>query len=80
MDINSELEGDFDMDTLNKYQHNPMRAAKEALNDLEKKSFIHLDMKLRHLALLLPSKEIGVWKFKPILIYQAGIEREGKFE
>ena len=72
-DFNSlEVNADFDLDNIEKYTSDPERAAREALEIMAAKRYIHNDISWRHVALLpvqpATNKPNAKWTVTPILI------------
>jgi len=67
--INPEVDVKFDNNQVNSYFNNPKQVAKEAIQVMANKGWIHSDLHWRHVALL-PYYDLTnkIWKVRPILI------------
>jgi hypothetical protein len=72
-----DFDAKFDPASVNRYLTNPFAAAKEALEKLYGKGYVHQDISWRHVALLpqAPCVEGSAWTVTPILIDCMSVKR-----
>jgi hypothetical protein len=76
-DLSEELEKNVNIRQLNAYQMSPLLAAKEALTTISTKLSSHMDLSLRHIALLPKwNSQTGIYDFQAILIDLTRVESE----
>jgi hypothetical protein len=67
--LESEVKVKFDEEQLKEYFSEPLLVAKEAVENMAKKGWMHMDLNWRHVALLPYEDTIRkIWKVRPILI------------